>query len=219
MSTWTTNDDWVEKLAGVTWDAGVPKRIQKLSWDGRGLGGYLDVSGLSGLEVLECAENGLVGIDISGTPALIELWCYSNPLRDITVDWQIPKSTNALGSSRDEWLFRHITYVATAVLHVPVGTLGLYRSAEGWRLFYSITEDSYVGNTNVARPEVIVFIDANILTINSFVSEVITLYSSTGVTLSQQAKDEGITIIDLSRLPKGVILVSGSSGWVRKILR
>jgi hypothetical protein len=219
MSTWTTNDDWVEKLAGVTWDDSSPRRIKKIEWDGRGLGGYLSVSGLSGLEVLECAENGLVGIDISVTPALVELWCYSNPLRDITVDWSIPKSTTALGSSRDEWLLRHIFYVATATLHVPVGTLGLYRSAEGWRLFYSITEDSYVGNINVARPSVSVFLTDNLLTINSSSSEVITLYSLSGVTLLQQAKDEGSTTIDLSRLPKGVILVSGSSGWVRKVLR
>jgi hypothetical protein len=203
----------------VSWDAGVPKRIKKLAWDGCGLGGYLDVSGLSGLEVLECAENGLVGIDISGTPALIELWCYSNPLRDITVDWSIPKSTNALGSSRDEWLLRHIFYVATAVLHVPSGTLVLYRSAKGWRLFYSITEDPYVGNIKVARPAATVSVDANTLTINSPASEVITLYSLSGVTLLWQAKDEGSTTIDLSRLPRGVILVSGSSGWVRKVLR
>jgi hypothetical protein len=98
-------------------------------------------------------------------------------------------------------------------------TLGLYRSAEGCRLFSFITEDAYVGNTNVARPSVSVSVDTNTLTINSPASEVITLYSPTGVTLLQQAKDEGSTVIDLSRLPRGVILVRGSSGWVRKILR
>jgi Leucine-rich repeat (LRR) protein len=219
MSTWLTSDAWVEKLAGVSWSDVSPKRIISIDWHDRGLCGVLDVSGLSSLSSLNCSANFITSLDISSLPALSELWCHGNPLSDITVSWQEPKSITSLGSGGSDWLLLHLPLVLSSTLHVPAGSAALYRSADGWGMFRTITESPYVANINVARPEVIVFVTANTLTINSPSSEVITLYSLSGVTLLQSSKAGGITNINLSRLPKGVILVSGSSGWTRKILR
>jgi hypothetical protein len=105
-------------------------------------------------------------------------------------------------------------------LHVPVGTSGLYRSTEGWELFRSIVETPYVANTSPVSPSAIdVSTSGSLLRINSPLSETITLYSLTGALLYQSSKPAGITTINISHLPCGVIIVSGSSGWVRKIVR
>jgi hypothetical protein len=57
------------------------------------------------------------------------------------------------------------------------------------------------------------------LSISSPVSESITLYSLHGSLLLQAEKEKGSTGINIGHLPKGVLIVRGSSGWTRKIIR
>jgi hypothetical protein len=56
-----------------------------------------------------------------------------------------------------------------------------------------------------------------ILSVATPVSEQIAVYSTGGVPVYLARKAEGIATFDLNGLPKGVYIVRGSSGWVRKI--
>jgi hypothetical protein len=58
-----------------------------------------------------------------------------------------------------------------------------------------------------------------LLSVSSPYSERITIYSSSGVLLFHASKEQGSTGIDVSQFPRGVLLVHGSSGWSRKIIR
>jgi hypothetical protein len=60
---------------------------------------------------------------------------------------------------------------------------------------------------------------SSLLTISSPCSEVITLYSLGGSLLLEANKEKGSTGIAIGHLPKGVLIVRGSSGWTRKIIR
>jgi hypothetical protein len=58
-----------------------------------------------------------------------------------------------------------------------------------------------------------------LLRVSSPYSERITIYSSSGVLLIHASKEKGSTGIAVSHLPRGVLIVRGSSGWSRKIIR
>jgi hypothetical protein len=55
--------------------------------------------------------------------------------------------------------------------------------------------------------------------INSPVSEQIDVYSIGGALLYRATKPAGAITIHTGRIPQGVLIVSGSSGWVRKIAK
>jgi hypothetical protein len=58
-----------------------------------------------------------------------------------------------------------------------------------------------------------------LLSVSSPYSEHITIYSSSGVLLIRASKEKGSTGISIGHLPKGVLIIRGSSGWVHKIIR
>jgi hypothetical protein len=58
-----------------------------------------------------------------------------------------------------------------------------------------------------------------LLSVSSPYSERITIYSSSGVLLIHASKEKGSTSIAVSHLPRGVLLVHGSSGWSRKVFK
>jgi Leucine-rich repeat (LRR) protein len=58
-----------------------------------------------------------------------------------------------------------------------------------------------------------------LLSVSSPYSERITIYSSSGILLIRASKEKGSTSITVSHLPRGVLIVRGSSGWSRKIIR
>ena len=69
--------------AAVTWnEAG---RLVKLNIYGIGLKGMLDVSGLSALEILNCVQNQLTGLNVNGLTSLKELYCFENQLASLSV--------------------------------------------------------------------------------------------------------------------------------------
>jgi len=48
------------------------------------------------------------------------------------------------------------------------------------------------------------------------VKEVIEVYALTGVIVYRAMKQPGETVFDLN-VPRGIVIVKGSSGWVRKV--
>jgi hypothetical protein len=57
-----------------------------------------------------------------------------------------------------------------------------------------------------------------ILTVNTPVAERIDVYAISGALLYQAQKAAGEATFNFSHMPKGVLIVRGSSGWTRKIV-
>jgi hypothetical protein len=57
------------------------------------------------------------------------------------------------------------------------------------------------------------------LYVNTPVAERVTVYSPDGIMIYQSQKQPGIATFDLHSLPRGVLIVRGDSGWVKKIVR
>jgi hypothetical protein len=70
------------------------------------------------------------------------------------------------------------------------------------------------GNETVGKANINFF--NGILSINTPVAEQISIYSPTGAVLFSTNKPAGEAVYNLSDLPKGIMIVSGSSGWVQK---
>jgi hypothetical protein len=66
-----------------------------------------------------------------------------------------------------------------------------------------ISADVYLSRLYVSSPE----------------SEQITIYSLSGSLIYQSRKAAGEASFDIGSLPKGVLIVRGSSGWTRKVIK
>lgn len=77
---WTDQDEPPHGWQNATWNNDNPKHITRLAVNGQNLYGALDVSILSALEELNCANNGLTALDVSGCAALERLHCQNNRL-------------------------------------------------------------------------------------------------------------------------------------------
>jgi hypothetical protein len=64
-----------------------------------------------------------------------------------------------------------------------------------------------------------VSLTSDILTVTNPSSESVTVYSLSGTLLYRTSKDQGSTVINVGHLPRGVLIVRGSSGWVRKVFK
>ncbi|MDR1454691.1 MAG: hypothetical protein LBJ01_03475 [Tannerella sp.] len=73
-----------------------------------------------------------------------------------------------------------------------------------------------VGHETVAEP-VRIHAANGVLTVQSPVAEEITVYAISGAPMYRAQKAAGVATFGLNRLPQGVYIVRGSSGWVKKI--
>jgi hypothetical protein len=130
-------------------------------------------------------------------------------LRDVYVGWATPPlmGNAAFGSKKDMQLL---------ILHVPTGTKALYEAATGWKDFEIIIEYTPDGILPVDTAVSISF-DSGLLIVRTSRVEWIEVYSSNGSLLYQAPKAPGDAIFPISHLPKGVLLVRGGNGWVKKI--
>jgi hypothetical protein len=167
----------------------------------------LDISRHTALTFLNCNNNQLITLDISRLTALKWLYCDGNPLTDVTVGWARPPQMGGLSMPSD---------VSSATLHVPVGSKALYRAAEVWKDFGTILEPGETGIQTVL-PSFEVYASDGSIYINSPVAEQIDVYSTSGALLYRATKPVGATTIHPTRFPQGVLIVRGSSGWVKKV--
>ncbi|MDR0814967.1 MAG: hypothetical protein LBN37_04345 [Bacteroidales bacterium] len=86
---WTTNEDWVAQVAGLTWNATTPKRVTRIIWSLEGVAGSLNLNGCTELTDLNCGVNQLTALDVSNNTALGYLECYGNQLTalDVSNNW------------------------------------------------------------------------------------------------------------------------------------
>jgi hypothetical protein len=59
----------------------------------------------------------------------------------------------------------------------------------------------------------------NVLTVNTPQTEQVSLYALSGMLVYRANKDTGKATFDLSKLPDGVYIVTGESGWKKKIIK
>ena len=82
---WIAGESWIAKISNITWNDQTPKRITVISIENLNLGGSLDVSGCTGLEVLDCSFNSLTSLNASGLTGLEVLDCFNNSLTSLNV--------------------------------------------------------------------------------------------------------------------------------------
>ncbi|MDR1335777.1 MAG: leucine-rich repeat domain-containing protein [Tannerella sp.] len=89
----------------------------------------------------DCA--GLTSIAISGSVTSIGAVAFWNcsSLRDVTVEWPAPLLLETVNGYT---VFEDVP-LSAATLHVPAGTLALYKAANGWKDFGTIVDDVAAG--------------------------------------------------------------------------
>jgi hypothetical protein len=134
------------------------------------------------------------------------MWSRQAQLPDsrVPTQLQVPQGTR---------LFEDIN-LSACTLHVPAGTKALYEVADVWKEFGTILEAGDAG-AQAILPSFEVYASGGTVYINSPVSEQIDVYSMGGALLHRRTKPAGS--ITIENLPKGVLIISGSSGWVRKM--
>jgi hypothetical protein len=75
------------------------------------------------------------------------------------------------------------------------------------------------GNASISSHSVTVSLTGDLLSVLTPYKESLTLYSLRGSLLSHTSKEKGSTGINISHFPRGVLIVRGSSGWVRKVFK
>jgi outer membrane lipoprotein-sorting protein len=81
----------------------------------------------------------------------------------------------------------------------------------------SVTFDGTTGIESIGASQV--WFNSGILHVNTPAAERVDVYSLSGLRLHSTRKAEGEARFDLNDLPRGVLIVRGSSGWTRKIVK
>ncbi|GHT48032.1 hypothetical protein FACS189440_10560 [Bacteroidia bacterium] len=102
-------------------------------------------------------------------------------------------------------------------LIVPKGTKSLYQVAQYWE-YFEIVEGDYTGISPVNTSLTSVHVSNNVLSVNSAVAETISVYSLLGNRLLSGEKPAGEINIPIERIQDKVLIVKGSSGWVKKLI-
>jgi len=195
----------------------VPDHVTKL-----GYGAFLNCENLAKIEM----QNGITTIGreafyncknlkvikLPGSVTTIEnkAFQYCSSLDTVEVDWTTPITV-----SSDMYT---ASSIANAILSVPDGTKNAYETAGVWNNFSSIVERKTVTNEQISFEDVKVSYQNEILTIDSPYAETLRVYSTTGALTYSIEKNEGR--IDCSvNLPDGVCIVTGGTGWSKKVLK
>ncbi|MDR0232630.1 MAG: S8 family serine peptidase [Dysgonamonadaceae bacterium] len=72
---------------------------------------------------------------------------------------------------------------------------------------------------NISLNETIVFMKGGDLFVDSPVSETISIYSANGILIDSKTKQKGAITFSTEYIPNQVLIIKGSSGWVRKIAK
>jgi hypothetical protein len=132
-------------------------------------------------------------------------------LTDMTVEWETPLSIVSN-------TFNKIP-LSSVTLHVPVGTKALYEAAYVWKEFGYILDDVIVGTEVIRAAGEQVRIYGSLLSVGSPAAGQIAVYSTGGQLLYRVQQPVGPAAFDLNGLPRGVLIVRGSSGWTVKVVK
>jgi hypothetical protein len=120
--------------------------------------------------------------------------------------------------------------LSSATLYVPSGAKALYEAATGWKNFGTIIESaattsskeddgSITDREEMTNADISAYVNVSRLYVSSPESERIAIYSLGGSLIYQSGKPAGKASFDIGSLPKGMLIVRGSSGWVRKAVK
>ena len=84
--------------------------------------------------------------------------------------------------------------------------------------FIEPIEDDPNRNVSPVSDDVQVYASNGFLKISSQTVEKITLYNISGIAVIQLQKSTGEAIYSIDCIPKGIYIVSGSSGWAKKVV-
>jgi len=149
----------------------------------------------------------LASINMPQSLKTIGSWAFEScrNLKEIT----FPDSLKTIGYAAFEMCgFSTIT--------IPAGTKSLFEAAPVWQDFKNIVE-KWPAGIPVIQPEPKVFVSGNTLHLNTPVSETVSVYSISGQLLYSTDKSAGEKQISLENSRNNIVIVKGSSGWVRKV--
>jgi hypothetical protein len=106
-----------------------------------------------------------------------------------------------------------------SVLIVPDGMKNHFLAVAGWQSFGTIIEKSHTSNINPAKEtNITVYLSGNTLSIDSPANEIVQIYSVSGRLLLYVTKPAGKVDISVSSLREDLLIVTGSLGWVKKVI-
>jgi hypothetical protein len=79
-----------------------------------------------------------------------------------------------------------------------------------------VTVDSASGNTGVEAVKILYY--KGVLSVDTPVAERITVHAISGVAVYQAQKEAGFAVFNLNHLSRGIYIISGNSGWVKKVV-
>ena len=144
---------------------------------------------------------------------------WATYLSSVIVDNMTPPNLAQIGAT--------LCNVSSSTLHVPVGSLATYQSTPDWQDFGTIVEDAHlysapyevVTGEDLSAYSAGVWIQGNILYVTGPVVEEVTIYSLSGSVLYQTKKPAGKATFHVGNLPRGLLIVRGSSGWTQKVIK
>jgi hypothetical protein len=168
------------------------------------------VTGISSFAFMDCSD--LMSVAIPGSVTWIGDCAFirCRGLKDVYVEWEIPIDVQ-------HNIFMDVD-VASCILHVPAGRTIAYRATGVWKDFYTIRDDAPDANTPVEATEE-VHCSGGVLSVRTPADESVTVYSPNGASVFRARKAPGEATFRLNHLSGGVYIVTGGSGWVRKIIK
>ena len=103
------------------------------------------------------------------------------------------------------------------ILYVPTGSKALYQAAKVWKDFGSIVEQNLTSIPNLTA-NISVYLNNGKLYVDSPIAENIQVYSTEGTLLNGFQKPAGNASYPVETTNGSVLIVKGSSGWVKKVI-
>jgi hypothetical protein len=136
------------------------------------------------------------------------------------IEWSVVKTAGADWITLTEGEGTLLVAVSANETHEP-RTAEITVSGEGVEdqvITVSQKSRSFVNINAPQNENITLSVKDGILRISSSVSEQITIYSVNGVRLFRNEKPQGKVVFNIGRLQDKVLVIKGTSGWVRKIL-
>jgi sorbitol-specific phosphotransferase system component IIA len=186
-----------------------------------GAGAFQDCNSLTSVEFPEsvtsigkwafnnCYE--LTSVTIPGSVTSIGERAFSEcrRLKDMYVSWSTPLNIPAD-------VFSSFVRIEEVTLHVPEGTEAVYGAADTWKDFRIVGD---LPPLAVASPEAQkVWSHGGALHVYTPQAERIEVYALTGQRLYASRKEAGPAVLRLTALPRGLLIVRGSTGWTEKVM-
>ncbi|GHT75930.1 hypothetical protein AGMMS50262_12790 [Bacteroidia bacterium] len=144
----------------------------------------------------------------------IQKFAFANcgNLNQVEVDWEFPTRVRIDNAAFDQTDLTDVTLV------VPYGMKEAYEHEDVWKDFGKIVE-----RTTAIRPidasTVFISVENGNLQVISPETESINVYSVSGQLLFQSMKAAGEAAFPINTIQDKVLIVKGSSGWVRKVIQ